>query len=161
MYNVIWQSLLHAIPLHTVPRLFLVSSPYKSYYPTALLPSPDILNCLNDHCNRFLLSILSAASDFCKQPENAAAISEGSALREQQSDSKFSSLPAVQLLFLRNLSASAGHSFIHLPQRIHSVWSGVFVISTSILHTRAHFPQEMHLRSSTWIPKRDTLFINA
>ena len=33
----------------------------------------------------------------------------------------------------------------HIPQRVHSVWSGLLVTSTSILHAFAHFPQEMHL----------------
>ena len=31
---------------------------------------------------------------------------------------------------------------MHIPQRMHSVWLGVFVTSTSILQTFAHFPQE-------------------
>ena len=34
---------------------------------------------------------------------------------------------------------------MHIPQRIHSVWLGVFVTSTSILQALAQFPQETHL----------------
>ena len=45
---------------------------------------------------------------------------------------------------------------MHIPQRMHSVWLGVFVTSTSILQALAHFPQEMHLFLSTFIWKRDT-----
>ena len=45
---------------------------------------------------------------------------------------------------------------MHIPQRMHSVWLGVLVTSTSILQALAHFPQETHLFLSTFIWKRDT-----
>ena len=44
---------------------------------------------------------------------------------------------------------------MHIPQRMHSVWLGVFVTSTSILQALAHFPPETHLFLSTFIWKRD------
>ena len=34
---------------------------------------------------------------------------------------------------------------MHIPQRMHSGWFGVFVTSTSILQALAHFPQKTHL----------------
>ena len=41
--------------------------------------------------------------------------------------------------------ASVGQARMHIPQRMHSVWLGDLVTSTSILQARAHFPQETHL----------------
>ena len=36
-----------------------------------------------------------------------------------------------------------GQARTHIPQRMHSVWSGVFVTSTSMLHQEFAFHQEM------------------
>ena len=53
-------------------------------------------------------------------------------------------------------AAAMYKALMHIPQRMHSVWLGVFVTSTSILQALAHFPQETHLFLSTFIWKRDT-----
>ena len=45
---------------------------------------------------------------------------------------------------------------MHIPQRMHSVWLGVFVTSTSILQALVHFPQETHLFLSTFIWNSET-----
>ena len=58
--------------------------------------------------------------------------------------------------FLTGALTAFVSNFMHIPQRMHSVWLGVFVTSTSILQALAHFPQEMHLFLSTFIWKRDT-----
>ena len=38
--------------------------------------------------------------------------------------------------------ASVGQAFMHIPQRIHSAWLGVLVMSTSILQAFAQAPQD-------------------
>ena len=72
------------------------------------------------------------------------------------------------VLFLDELNActqevqKAFYSLIHeLPQRIHSVWFGCFVTSTSILQALSHLPQDTHLSSSTFICRKDTLLQSA
>ncbi len=67
-------------------------------------------------------------------------------------------LPLLFYLYrLRSRSGSCtafvGQARMHIPQRMHSVWLGVFVTSTSILQALAHFPQDTHLFLSTFIWK--------
>ena len=57
--------------------------------------------------------------------------------------------------------ASVGQAFMHIPQRIHSAWLGVLVMSTSILQAFAQAPQETHLWVSTRIWNSETLFSSA
>ena len=57
--------------------------------------------------------------------------------------------------------ASVGQARMHIPQRMHSVWLGDLVTSTSILQARAHFPQETHLFWSTFIWNSETLLSRA
>ena len=56
-------------------------------------------------------------------------------------------------------NAFFGQLFTHSRQRIHSVPFSLFlelsVISTSIGHTRLHFPQEIHLLLSHFIRSRE------
>ena len=50
---------------------------------------------------------------------------------------------------------------MHMPQRMHSVWLGDFVMSTSILQALAQAPQDTHFPVSTRIWKSETLFSSA
>ena len=112
---------------------------------------PDVIHA-HDMRTSFVAALCCGISDGCGMGDNTRALLITRALSE------ISRLAECMGGRKETLAGLAGMgdlivtcTSMHIPQRMHSGWFGVFVTSTSILQALAHFPQETHLFLSTFI----------